>query len=414
MINYVVKPGDTLSVIAVKYRTTIQILMEDNPFIGTDQKLSLGWKLTIYTPEENAKRNIRFMYEQMDRINTLKASLETSEHMLSKPRNPVYYKGRVVLEGQEAFARTLAETPLIEVQANGFKKTIRTLPVGTILRVYERGYMDGLIYYLVDEYRWVSSDPSVVHYDPIPAYELDGRIQIDNPKKSYLQTFAASGPKKTTSNLTIAPKSMIGSGPAPSYSKANDGLSSMPLFEAPDYKRPILQMKNAKGDSKTIELRALGFNANYSNSIQPAATNGGWMINIRAHNLPVLNINGLLMETKANDEFNDFMTRYHTYLKAAKTDDYYALGVSTLFYKQTEYKGIVVSFSFTDRSEESLHRKYNMQMLVLKEKSLSLSERKNIDTVVSRKGFSTEDAFRSNIGAMLANPITGKYFTDFY
>jgi hypothetical protein len=47
MINYLVKPGDMIGVLAVKYRTTIQILMTDNPIIQSDQKLIPGWILKI-------------------------------------------------------------------------------------------------------------------------------------------------------------------------------------------------------------------------------------------------------------------------------------------------------------------------------------------------------------------------------
>lgn len=409
-----------IGVLAVRYKTTIRILMNDNPFIPTSQKLEPGRKLAIYSPEENAKRFTDTAYEKIEAAHRLKETLETSEHMLSKPRTPVYYKERLVLEGQIGFAKTIKETPLIEVQANGYLKIIRTLPVGEILGVYEISVLKNELVYLVDGFRWITTNPEKVRYEEIPQYNLDGKIRIENKPKAKMATKSLSASPATvaTSTALVKPNdsSFVGSGPSPKFTgknAKNDGLASIPLFEMPNYKRPVMNLKNAEGKSTTIELRVTGFSANYTNNVQPASTNGGWMVNIRAHGLPVLNISGFLLETKAHNEFDDFMKLYHSYLAAKKSGDFYSLGISTLFYKKTEYKGIVVSFAYTDTSDQALHRKYTMQMLVLKEKSLSATEIKEIKTVIDRKGLS-EKAFRSDIGAMLANPITGKYFTDFY
>lgn len=408
MITYVVKPGDMIGVLAVKFKTTIRILMNDNPFIPVTQKLEPGWKLNVYSPEENAKRYTDTAYERIESAHRIKEALVTSEHMLSTPRTPVYYKERLVLEGQVGFIKTLQETPLIEAQANGYLKTVTTLPAGEILGVYEVCILKDELMYLVDGYRWVTTNPETVRYEEIPKYNLDGKIKPEN-----IFTTSAVEVKNNQSLVSPSNSTFVGSGAAPTFEKANDGLASIPLFETPNYKRPVMNLKNAIGETKTIELRLTGFTASYSNTVQPATTNGGWMINVRAHGLPVLNIGGILLETKANDEFADFMQVYHKYMAAQKSGDYYALGVSTLFYKQTEYRGIVIAFSYSDAPEQALHRKYNIQMLVLKEKNLSATEIAAIKTVVDRRG-QDEKTFRSDIGSMLANPITGKYYTDFY
>lgn len=419
MINYHVQPGDTIGVLAVKYKTTIRILMSDNPFIGANQKLQVGWKLKIYTPEENAKRHSETAYEQIERSHKLKDTLETNKYILSTPREPVYYKDREVLEGQIAFVRTLTETPLMEVQANGFIKRIRDLPKGEILRVYESTtYNNGM--YLVNNHQWITANPDITLYDEIPQYNLDGKIDLRRSKID-LRASALANPDKysniglgtpqKTSNYLVSPQSMIGSGTI-KKSGSKDGIFNMPQFERPAYRRPVLVMKNAAGETKNVELRVLGFQASYANDVQPSSTNSGWMINIRGGGLPVLSISGFLLETKTANEFNDFMTRYHQYLKASKSGDYYSMGISTLFYKKTEYRGIVTSFSYSDREEESLHRKYTLSMLILKEKNMDSTAIAAVPKVVDRKGLS-EAAFRSDIGAMLANAVTGKYTTDF-
>jgi LysM domain len=435
MITYTVKPGDMIGVIAVRYQTTIRILMDDNPFIPANQKLVPGWKLKIYTPEENAKRHTGNAYQQIEDAEKVKSTLETHEHMLTMPdETPIVYKERPLLSGQIGFAKVLKPTDLIELQANGYQKFIRTIKAGELLRVYESvTYDNGL--YLVNNFNWVTNNPEYVRYEPIPIEILRGKFVLPEQKVKTLaakqtmitglsdeslsasavapETYIGIGPKPSADKYQVAPQSFIGSGASRTYGKANDGLSSIPVFERPNYKRPVLQMRNAAGESTNVELRVLGFNAQYSNSVQPANTNAGWMINIRANNLPVLNISGFLMETKAQNEFDDFMQRYHKYLEANRSGEYYAMGISTLFYKKTEYKGIVVGFSYSDREDETLHRKYSLQMMVLKEKSLSPSEISKIPSVTSRSGKS-EAAFRSDLASMLINPVTGRQYTDFY
>lgn len=420
MITYTVKPGDMIGVLAVKYKTTIRILMNDNPFIGSDQKLQPGWRLSIYEPAENAKRHSETAYEQIEKVHQLKSSLENNQYMLSTPRAPLYYKERLVLEGQIGFVKTKDNVELMEIQSNGYEKTIRVLPKGEILRVYEVLTLQGQTTYLVDGYRWITADSDRVLYEEIPLENIDGKIRIKKQESVFgiqsLVSASATTTNTQSNNLfQVTPQTFVGAGPQPVYKEQNTttNLMSNPFFVRPNYKRPVMQLRNAAGETTNIELRVLGFNASYSNNIQPATTNAGWMVNIRAHNLPVLNISGFLLETKDSNEFDSFMSRYHKYLAAKKTDDYYALGISTLFYKQTEYRGVVTAFSYSDQEEQTFHRKYTLQMLVLKEKSLSASEIAKIPTVASRKGLS-ESNFRSSIASMLANPITGQQYTDNY
>lgn len=432
MIKHTVQPGDMIAVLAVRYKTTIRIIMQDNPFIPKSQELQPGWRLDIYSPEENAKRHTETAYDQIKEAHELKEKIYDSKYLTQLPKEPVPYKDRLVFEGQAGFAKTIEEVPMYHFQSNGYRKRIRTLPKGSILRVYEEVMREGESFFLVNDYEWIPSSPSKVLYEPISVQDLEGKIRLNqNPAllgMSRVMPLTASvnaqakliqpnarfgyGPKPSPPSSNIAPRTFIGAGTMKSY-KANDGLASIPSLEAHAFKRPILRMKNADGETKAVELRALGFSANYANRVQPSNTNAGWFINVRASDLPTLTITGFLMETKTADEFNDFMSRYRRYLEAKKSGDFYSLGISTLFFKRIEYQGIIVGFNFTDRSEETLHRKYTLQMMVLKEKSLSYSDLSGIKTVVNRRG-KTERAFRSDIGSMLANTVTGAYFTDFY
>ena len=414
MMTYTVKPGDMIAVLALRFKTTIRTLMTDNPFIPQNQKFKPGWKLSVYTPAENAIRHTETAYDQVEFAHALRATLETTDHLLSTPKKDVTYKERNVLDGQIGFVKIRKRTELVEIQANGYRKQVRWLEDGELLRVYEMAYVNGEPMYLVDEYRWITSDPEYTLYDSIPLADLDGKIRLEKKPKMIARSFMATaaaiepetrigfGPKPNVQSQNLTPTTYVGSG---SPQKASSTVQPM-VFERPGYLRPMMQLENAAGEKTNIELRTMGLSASYSNNIQQTVTNGGWMINIRAHNLPTLQITGFLLETKGNNEFKDFMVRYHQYMKARKTDDYYSLGLSKFLYKQTEYKGIVVGFSYTDREDETLHRKYTMQFLVLDEKELTSSEYANIPKVVNRKGLS-EQNFRSDVMLALANTITG-------
>lgn len=410
MITYTVKPGDLIGVLAVRYNTTIQILMNDNPFIPPNQDLEPGWKLTIYEPVENARRFTDTAYEQIEEVHKLRESVETNDHLLGTNRVPIYYKNREVSQGQIGFVRTINETPLTELQANGYAKLIRMVPAGELLKVYGTASHEGDLLFVVDAFRWITSDPEIVSYEEIPLAILEGKVKLI-PTLVGISALASGTPVATNQSL-IEPETWIGSGTPVTNSNSKSAVESFPTFQRPNYKRPVMQLKNANDETTTIELRVLGFSANYQNNVQTSMTNGGWMVNVRASGLPRLSISGILLETKATNEFDSFMERYYKYLQATKTDDYYSMGISTLFYKQTQYQGVVVGFSYTDQEVETFHRKYTMEMLVLKEKRLSSSEISKIPTVVSRNQMS-EETFRSDIGALLANTITGSYYSDF-
>jgi hypothetical protein len=415
MIIYEVNPGDLLGVLAVKFKTTIQILMNDNPIIPPDQSLKTGWKLTIYEPLENAQRFADAAYKQVEDAHALRTSIETNEYLLGTDYTPVTYKNRTVSQGQIGYLKTLKETPLLELQANGYVKTIRQVGEGELLKVYGVAIQNEDSMFVVDAYRWVTSDPEVVIYEEIPKAILEGKYRLANYTTAYSADNGKMSALNSSDKLTAAqsnlltPQTWIGSGTPVPQEARKTAVSSFPTFKHPGYKRPVMQLKNAKGETTNIELRVLGFNASYQNNVQANMTNAGWMINVRASNLSTLTISGILLETKGTNEFDSFMDRYYKYLTATKTDDYYSMGISTLFYKQTQYQGVVVGFSYSDQEVDTFHRKYTMQMLVLKEKRLSSSEISAIKTVVSRRNLS-EAEFRSDLGAMLANSITGTYY----
>lgn len=414
MINYKVQPGDMLGVLAVKYQTTIKTLMSDNPFIPPNQTLAPGWILKIYTPFENVQRDADASYTSIATAHSITEQIKSYDYMTATPQPPIYYKNRLVPQGCVAFLRITEPTVLYQLEFDGFIKFIRNVSEGEVFGVYQTATLDGNPAFIVDGNYWIYDDPNFI-FIPIPPDVLAGAISLEqqpiNTDKllASVSSFAGFGPAPTPlSSYQIQPQSFVGFGSPVSNPSATYGINStLPVFTQPNYRRPLMSLVNAAGDTTRIELRLTGFSASYVNTITPTATNAGWMVNVRAPELPVLTISGYLLETAASSEFDDFMARYHKYLEASKSGDFYSMGISTLNYKSTMYQGVITAFSYTDNPDAPLHREYNMQMMVLKEKTLSTTDINNLPTVVSEKGFASQADFRSDISSMLANPITG-------
>lgn len=414
MINYLVQPGDMLGVLAVKYQTTIETLMGDNPFIPANQKLTAGWILKIYTPQENVERNADTAYTSIESAQAVEEVIRSTDYFTATPKAPIYYKSRLVEDGMVAFIRTTNPTSLYELEMDGFIKLVRNVEAGEIFGVFQTATLEGNPAFIVNGYNWIYDDPSIL-FDPIPLQVLNGAISLGNQgvttdklKATIIKSFAGFGPSPTPlSAYKIQPKSFVGFGPPQNTQSTHQVSSVVQAFESRSYKRPLLQLTNAAQETTRMELRLTGFSASYVNTVTPQPTNAGWMVNVRAPELPVLNISGYLLETVASNEFDDFMARYHKYLEASKSGDFYSMGISILTYKSTEYRGVINSFSYTDNPEAPLHREYTMQMLVLREKTLTSTQINNLPMVVSRKGYASEEDFRSDLGAMLANPIVG-------
>lgn len=415
MINYLVQPGDMLGVLAVKYQTTIQTLMSDNSFIPATQKLNPGWILRIYTPQENVERNADASYKAIEEAYAVQEQIEDTGYLTQMPKPPVYYKNRLVPEGVMAFIRIVNPTQLYQLEFDGFIKTVRNIVAGEIFGTYQVATLDGNPAFIIEGNYWIYDDPSIL-FDPIPLQVLAGAISlnqqtVDTNKMlaTDLSSFAGFGPAPTPlTSYQIQPESLVGFGPQQSRQQAYNGVNAqLPVFTPPSYHRPLMTLVNAAGQSTRIELRLTGFSASYVNTVTPTATNAGWMVNVRAPELPAINISGYLLETAKGSEFDEFMARYHQYLEASKSGDFYSMGISVLNYKSTEYRGIVTAFSYTDNPNAPLHREYNMQMLILKEKTLTTAQVAALPTVVSEAGFGSQEEFMSDIASMLKDPILG-------
>lgn len=385
MIVYTVLPNDTLSEIAYRYQTTVSIIMGDNEHIKDKNFIIAGSKINIRTSEEFAKDKAASAKASTSKANnTLATSSPQSTGVVSN--KTVTWEGLEVKPGQSGLVTVTKRTTLYALNSDGTLKVSRTLNVNERYRSYGEITEHGGMYMLGGSY----VKKSDVSFEALP---VDYKIFSSNPGDVTVTFDGDNQIEKKQSS-----------------SKVTD--FSIPQFEMPGYRRLRMQVKKVDGKTLSMELRAQSFNVGYSNTINPTRTNQGWMVNIGGKNLSSIQISGFLLDTKANPEADDFLTRYEEHLSPKNSDKYFASALTTLLYKDREYKGLINALSVADQADMPLDRKFSMQFLVLSEKSLNGKGITGTQgTIINRNGLG-ELEFLSDIKNMLANPITGKYNTD--
>lgn len=372
MINYTVKSGDTLSGLAYKYQTTISIIMGDNPIITHKDKIQIGWVLKIRTSEEYAK----------DKANAAKNNSTTANGVQNAVAPPssqgatVKQIGVITLKKDAWVYKLGSKKELIQV---------RKVKKNEGYKVYGTLNLHGGLY----------------NVGSTPAQFIKA---ADGTYKSLPSGSTESTKPNTSTSPSLDPNTPAG-GSFTSYK------GSIPQFERPGYRRPLLQVTSSKGSKITMELRILSVTIGYSNQLQANRTNAGWLINVMGQNLPTLNISGFFLDSRANREVDNFMSNYNKYFIPGRSDNYYSMAICTFLYKNVEYKGLIASLNVQDVSNEPITRKFSMSFIVLKEKALSTAEIDSYVKKVDRRG-EIEGNFLSNLAAMLANPIIGDLGKD--
>lgn len=382
MITYTVRSGDNLTKIAYQYQTTIAIIMGDNPVIKNKDQIQVGWKLKIRTAEEYAKDKAAKASQAKSKASQTKSSASSS----SGGSTGVLWDGVSINTGQIGRVTITANTTLWKMDSKDKLQAVRTLKKNERFRVYHTTTKHGGMYNLGGN-NWIYKKNVI--YEAVPLHLSPGGKP--NQTKDAVGTITPDKSSGTKQVINLSPK--------------------LAVFENPYYRRPVFQAKRSDGKTVTMELRVLSVGNAYSNQIVQNKTNSGYFINLAGYNLPMMTINGAFIDSKANREFDDFLDRYLEFIQAYKSGKYYSFSICTFYYKNREYKGLVAGFSYTDRQEEPFHKNFSMQFLVLKEKRLTGSAIKSIPLVGNRAG-KTEEQYLSDIGSMLANPITGKYGTS--
>lgn len=112
---------------------------------------------------------------------------------------------------------------------------------------------------------------------------------------------------------------------------------------------------------RTIQtlIAPISYTEVYSNAINVHKTAGGWFVSRHGENLPQLNINGYLLDTKYAPEKHAFMNEFKNYMTDTvnkSTGDYENNAIIKIAMEGVEYQGHVTSITFNkDASRPSLY-----------------------------------------------------------
>jgi hypothetical protein len=410
MINYVTRDGENLYTVAYKFNSKVSILLKDNPSIKNPHRVPDLTKVKVRTVSEYSQEQSDIAMKQSADSVLKSSDLYHRSDMIEETK----YKNRLVRIGQIGTLETLEKIPLYRTVRNGTDvMRVRDMQMGEVRYVFGSSDINGEKW-LVGPNEWVeASNEETVLFTPLPEklLEITGGVNQSASVEEVLPRFSAysvatgDAPNNVT-ETKIAHGDIEIPLPIASRSVKNTSVpTTLPAFENPNYRRPVLRVKNDK-ETISMEMRVMSVSGSYSNTINATKSNGGWFFNLSGANLSVLNISGYWLDTKTNREFDQFLNHYKKFIEPQKSGQHYSMSICEFFYKERLYKGLIASFSYSDRQEESLHRKFQMQLMVLHEKGLNSSEINSIPYTHDRGG-KTETEWLSDINNVIKNPIRG-------
>jgi hypothetical protein len=178
--------------------------------------------------------------------------------------------------------------------------------------------------------------------------------------------------------------------------------AKFPQFEPNLHVRPVLQIVH-KGQTINMYLRVTSFQASYNNQFSPMMSNAGWYIQVSSSALATFVVNGFFLDTKTNQEFEDFMKNYRKYITAYRDDNYLSSAICNFFYRGKQYRCLIASFNYSKSEGEFLYQRFSMQLMVLKEEgwdsAVQIPTSKNAE-------LNKPLSFSSYTSTMLMNPVT--------
>lgn len=383
MLSYTIKPGDTISNIAYKYQTKVDILKKDNPSVATKNPLIAGETLLIQTTTSYATVAATAAKNAAVASAAVRQMVAPSSANLIARTTGVEWQNLSVNEGQTGVVTiTKSVANLYRFNATGGLKVLRQVTKNQKFRCYGSSNKHGGLYNLGTTYV-KKSDAS---FETIPSsHRISTEVSTSVVTQSAKKQSAAQTAARKTSEIAIPQLEMVG------------------------HRRTRIQVKKPDGKNLNMELRLLAMNTNHSNQLGASRTNAGWMFNVGGKNLSSLTLNGFFLDTKTNREADAFINNYHKYFVPSSNDKHFKVMTATILHKGREYKGFITNLSIAEQSDAPIDRKFSMQFLVLREKGLSTSDiAEQYPFVVDRKG-EKELEFLSSLRGMLTNPITGVY-----
>ena len=176
--------------------------------------------------------------------------------------------------------------------------------------------------------------------------------QLDNTVSLLSDTITLSAKAVTSKTTATTTKSTVKEDKTPFQTILNneDYIKTYDLKEHQHKQRAKLEIQY---DGKVRRIQTLispiAYSETYGNAINVTKTAGGWFVSRHGENLPQLNINGYLLDTKYAPEKHAFMEEFKKYMTDtvnSTTGDYENNAIIKITMEGVEYQGHVTSITF--------------------------------------------------------------------
>lgn len=375
MNTYIAKSGDTISSIAIKFKITETILLNDNPFLVGYGNYLRGGEIVRIRPVEDMIDLIIAKSEKGVTEAGLVVEERKPSDILDYSLNEIEWNGYTITTAVVGVASVSRPADLlIEVGTGNLQKTER-LSAEQSFTVKDVREVNGVIHYDVGGGKLIRADDAI--YYPLPEAErnkLNALITVEPPPKREQVSNELKDPHKFPNSMTHS------------------------------YRRSRLQVANEK-NTYTIELRVLSVNKSRNYEYNPNRTNAGWTVHVGGKGLPMISVSAFWLDTLTNRESRDYDKIFNKYMAPRNESDYFSSPLVSFLHKGTEYKGFILNDSLSDDANQPLSQAFNFSFLVLTENNLQ--EGSGTKMVIDR-GNIGEHQFLSDINKVFKNVVTGE------
>lgn len=393
-VKYMVKPGESLSSIAIKFGVPISLIIEKNPFLLEGETLYGGEQIFIPEPEEVMEKILGDADKQIDKKEEVTENKLPTNQIIPEKTITVDWGNLSFKKGQLGVAFMVRDSVIYKIEKKDTVKEHRKMKVNSSYRVYGETEINGGMFYVGGGQYILKKDSYFMPLPPDKVKELEDKT---NKKPGTSQTT----PKDEIKVPDLVPPKLEEKPTIPDPSNY-----TMPQMTMSGYRRSRLRFTMKDGKYKTVELRVLSVNRGRTNQYAPTRTNAGWSVHVGGAGLTVLTVSGFFLDTLSNRERDDYDVIYNQYIKPKSNDKYFESPLVTFVHKGVEYKGFIQSDNSADDSNTPLYQSFNFTFLVMTERILRSTDIAAQEFAIDRKK-QDEITFLSDLSNMLKNPITG-------
>lgn len=375
MNTYIAKSGDTVSSIAIQFKITETVLLNDNPFLVGYGNYLRGGEIVRIRPVEDMIDLIVSKSEKVVADASLIIEERRPSDIMDYPLNEIEWNGYTVTTAVIGVVSVNRPTDLlIEVGVGETQKTERLIAEQSFT-VKDIREVNGVLHYDVGGGKLIKAEDAM--YYPLPEEErnkLNALVTVEPPPKREQVSNNLKDPHKFPNSMTHS------------------------------YRRSRLQVSSGKS-TYTIELRVMNVNRSRNYEYSPNRTNAGWTVHVGGKGLPVISVSCYWLDTLTNRESKDYDKIFNKYMAPRNESDFFSSPLVSFLHKGTEYKGFILSDSLSDDSNQPLTQSFNFSFLVLSENNL---QEGNGTKMVIDRGKIGEHQFLSDINNVFKNVVTGE------